>query len=314
MRIDLLGVSVLMQRPMSVVSNMPRIHVQLDETGNVQWRPPLVESSGFRCKEMRPGMHVLYALRSQETLQEVQCTASEPIFFVKATGWLPTETGSGRMESLTARAVALTEKDVEQGVALFINSRESLHEFAREYIPKCDPTFLQSLDEVSLQHPLSSFANVLLQDMFSPSLPPMLEKLALEKGWLKILTHELDFLAEKSVKQGNAQGIFLSEAETALLKKAREILVGDLASPPDMTALSRRVGMNHYKFKKGFKQLFGHPPMTYLRNQRMEEARRLLRDSRKTVTQAALEVGYSNPSAFSAKFTEYFGHNPKRYK
>jgi len=143
----------------------------------------------------------------------------------------------------------------------------------------------------------------------------MLERLALEKGWLQLMTLELEYFAENwSRATDDKPGLFLSKADMEVLEKARAILFDAYAAPPDVKTLSRRVGMNHFKLKKGFKQLFGFPPMAYVRNRRMEVARELLVGGTMSVTQVAMEVGYSNPSSFTARFTERFGQNPKDFK
>jgi AraC-like DNA-binding protein len=44
----------------------------------------------------------------------------------------------------------------------------------------------------------------------------------------------------------------------------------------------------------------------------MEEAARLLRDRRHSVTEIAMRVGYANPSKFAAAFRKHFGVPPSR--
>jgi AraC-like DNA-binding protein len=46
------------------------------------------------------------------------------------------------------------------------------------------------------------------------------------------------------------------------------------------------------------------------RQQRMEEAHRLLRAGRHNVTEVAARVGYENPSKFAAAFRKHFGVRP----
>ncbi len=74
--------------------------------------------------------------------------------------------------------------------------------------------------------------------------------------------------------------------------------------------LSRRVNLNDFKLKKGFRQVFGTSVFGYLRQVRMEQARMLLEQARMNVTQVALNVGYANPSHFAAAFKGQFGINP----
>jgi AraC family transcriptional regulator, transcriptional activator of the genes for pyochelin and ferripyochelin receptors len=47
-------------------------------------------------------------------------------------------------------------------------------------------------------------------------------------------------------------------------------------APPSLLELSRQIGLNDYKLKLGFKQLFGNTVFGYVWEQRMQQARFLL--------------------------------------
>jgi AraC-like DNA-binding protein len=94
---------------------------------------------------------------------------------------------------------------------------------------------------------------------------------------------------------------------------ARDILVDKMDEPPSLLALARQVGLNDFKLKVGFRQVFGATAFGYLHDQRMERARQLLEERRFNVTEVACTVGYANPSHFSAAFKRKFGVNPSAY-
>ncbi len=96
------------------------------------------------------------------------------------------------------------------------------------------------------------------------------------------------------------------------IDKAKSILETRLESPPDLESLATEVGMSLSKFKQVFPLVCGMPPYSYLRLVRMERAMHLLRDQGRSVTEAALEVGYSNMSHFSKSFTEHYGIKPSQ--
>ena len=110
----------------------------------------------------------------------------------------------------------------------------------------------------------------------------------------------------------------LSHLETASIKvtereklfQAKEILSSNLDSPPSLTELSRQIGLNTFKLKKDFKELFGVPVFKYLQNERMTAAHDLIRHKRATVPEAAWHVGYDSLSSFSNAFTKKFGFRP----
>lgn len=94
--------------------------------------------------------------------------------------------------------------------------------------------------------------------------------------------------------------------------KAKSILEANMENPPDLESLSSQVGMSLSKLKQVFPMACGMPPYAYLRLLRMEKAMRLLRNEGRSVTETALEVGYSNLSHFSKTFVEHFGIKPSQ--
>lgn len=130
---------------------------------------------------------------------------------------------------------------------------------------------------------------------------------------LQILENEIHILIRPGEKK-QVNRLLLKKTECKRLEQSREILTRDLENPPDIKTLSRLVGLNENKLKTGFRQLFGEPPMTFLRRYRMKTAKQLIESKGFSVTRAALCVGYSNPSAFSARFLKHYGYSPGQIK
>jgi len=59
-----------------------------------------------------------------------------------------------------------------------------------------------------------------------------------------------------------------------------------------------QAGLSKFHFQRLFKRATGVSPSRYHINLRMNVARRLLRETKKSVVDIALEVGYANPSHF----------------
>lgn len=94
---------------------------------------------------------------------------------------------------------------------------------------------------------------------------------------------------------------------------AKDMLLDNLADPPSLHELARRVGSNKTTLNQGFRQVFGTSAFEFLRIQRLERARELLENKRMNVTQTALEVGYEHPKNFTRAFKSHFGINPKEF-
>jgi AraC family transcriptional regulator len=97
------------------------------------------------------------------------------------------------------------------------------------------------------------------------------------------------------------------------VQKVLAILKENLAEPPSLEELGRRVGCSHFYLSRIFTQEVGKTISVTLRDLRIERAASLLRDGRRNVTEAALEVGYSSLSHFSSAFREVIGCCPGLY-
>lgn len=85
------------------------------------------------------------------------------------------------------------------------------------------------------------------------------------------------------------------------------LLKQNLAEPPSLEVLGKKIGCSHFYLTRIFSAQFGKTITQYLRQLRMDKAAELLRSGEHNVTEVALEVGYSSLSHFSAAFHETFG-------
>ncbi len=102
----------------------------------------------------------------------------------------------------------------------------------------------------------------------------------------------------------------LRPGEIGKIYQAREALLCDIQHPPSLTSLARIAGLNEYKLKTGFKEVFGNTVFGYLKDHRLTLARQLLEGGGKTATEVAYETGYSTLQHFSNEFKRKFGISP----
>jgi AraC family transcriptional regulator len=100
----------------------------------------------------------------------------------------------------------------------------------------------------------------------------------------------------------------------AVLRRAKEFLQAELTRNPGLTELAAAVGMNVHHFSRLFKRSTGLAPHQYLGNIRLERAKRLLAEGRAQIIEIAYELGYANPSHFSAFFRKRTGHSPTEFR
>lgn len=104
-----------------------------------------------------------------------------------------------------------------------------------------------------------------------------------------------------------------NEESAAKIKKAKNIIIKNLADAPTLTDLSKMVGLNTKALKEGFKELYGKPVFTYLFHYRMEEARKMLEAGTHNISEVAPLVGYSSASHFITAFKRKYGVTPKQF-
>jgi AraC-like DNA-binding protein len=91
------------------------------------------------------------------------------------------------------------------------------------------------------------------------------------------------------------------------------LLQQNLAEPPSLEELGRKIGCSHFYLSRIFSAQTGKTITQYLRQLRMERAAELLKSREYNVTEVSLEVGYGSLSHFSAAFHETFGCCPGLY-
>lgn len=105
----------------------------------------------------------------------------------------------------------------------------------------------------------------------------------------------------------------VDEQNVQKIRKAKEIIIANMAEPPSLQELSNEIGLNLKKLKEGFKQIYGDTVYSFLFDYKMEHARKLLETNQYNVNEVGAQVGYSTASHFIAAFKKKFGTTPKRY-
>ena len=184
------------------------------------------------------------------------------------------------------------------------DSNEVLKRFADNML-KAEPTVI-SPDSLII-HPELFKA---LQDIIQCRYTGRLKKIYLLSKSLEILVIQADAFnratfPSKSILRGNA--------DRERIIAARDYLCQNYSLPPSLIELARIVGINEYKLKKGFKEVFNTTVFGYLSDFRLEQARHQLHGE-KSITEIAYELGYSSPQHFSFAFRKKFGVSPKAVK
>lgn len=98
------------------------------------------------------------------------------------------------------------------------------------------------------------------------------------------------------------------------LKTAIEYIQDNLQSELSLDGIAGTVGLSPYYFAHTFKATTGIPPYQYVRQSRVERAKKLLRDSSLSIVEIAYEAGFGNQSHMTTVFRKTLQVTPNAYR
>jgi AraC-like DNA-binding protein len=173
------------------------------------------------------------------------------------------------------------------------------------------PVLNQKTDHYYDKKTISYAAKMAIVQMLGCPFQGITRKIYLESKALELVALQMDALIfnHDSVRDANPS----QRVETDRIYEARKIILDCYRSPPSLGELSRKVGLNEFKLKKGFLRVFGNTVFGCLYDYRMELARQHIEEGKKSVKEIAYSVGYKSTSRFSDAFKRKFGARPTRY-
>ncbi|RUR72212.1 helix-turn-helix transcriptional regulator [Chlorogloeopsis fritschii PCC 9212] len=139
----------------------------------------------------------------------------------------------------------------------------------------------------------------------------LMKRMYLESQAMELITLYFQQFQEQEIHDRSFPARKLRDVDR--IYQAKDILLSNLENPPSLIELAREVGLNEFKLKRGFRQVFGTSAFKYLHDYRLEKARQLLALGEMKVEEVALRVGFDSRSYFASAFRKKFGLNPKQY-
>jgi AraC-like DNA-binding protein len=81
----------------------------------------------------------------------------------------------------------------------------------------------------------------------------------------------------------------------------------------DVEMLTKDVGISRAQLHRKMKEITGISTSKFIRNLRLEQAARLIKERKINITQVAYSVGFNNQTHFSTVFKKHFGMTPTEY-
>lgn len=105
----------------------------------------------------------------------------------------------------------------------------------------------------------------------------------------------------------------LAGVQDPRVRKAAHYIEQRIESPPSLQSIARYVGIGDRQLERAFQTALGESPMAFYRRMRLEYGRWLLESGQRSITQVALDCGYSDGAHFSREFRSRYGMPPKAF-
>ena len=100
----------------------------------------------------------------------------------------------------------------------------------------------------------------------------------------------------------------------ALMERIMKCINENLQDPDfNVERLTEKVGISRAQLHRKMKEITGISAGDFIRNLRLEQAARLIKEKKINVTQVAYAVGFNNQTHFSTIFKKHFGMTPTEY-
>jgi AraC family transcriptional regulator len=98
------------------------------------------------------------------------------------------------------------------------------------------------------------------------------------------------------------------------LRQITDWMAQNIAEEFNLDRLAAQAGLSKFYFNRLFKKAMGVSPSRHLITLRIDEAKRLLRETKRSVVDVGLDVGYAGPSHFAQIFRKETGLSPSDYR
>ena len=133
------------------------------------------------------------------------------------------------------------------------------------------------------------------------------------KNLLEILL--IGIMRNESDKNGSGE-IFLIKGvnRSEITNKIISVLQKNVKNRLSVTDVCKEINYNKSYAFKIFKADTGLPIMAYFNRLKSEYAKKLLRETDKTITEIACELSFDSPNYFSKTFGKHIGYTPSKYR
>jgi AraC family transcriptional regulator len=122
------------------------------------------------------------------------------------------------------------------------------------------------------------------------------------------------YVAEKYTDVGSAKPNFRGGLPVRQLRKVEDYVHERLADDISLDSLAELAELSPFHFSRVFKQTTGMSPLQFVTRERITRAQQLIRETKRSLIEIGLEVGYKNPSHFAQVFRRVVGVTPTEFR
>jgi len=160
-----------------------------------------------------------------------------------------------------------------------------------------------------LNLPITFGMHQCIREIMQMRLDNGLKKLFIQSKCIELLT-----LQAQAFEQASGKGVRVCKTtyDRERIYFARDYLIDHAVSPPSLMELAKIAGLNEFKLKKGFKEMFNTSVFNYLSDFRLNKARNELMSGAMPIKEVAEQLGYCSVQHFTREFKKKFGVSPGR--
>lgn len=132
--------------------------------------------------------------------------------------------------------------------------------------------------------------------------------------YLKIKVVELLYYLIASSFKEDTQKQYYTRFQIKTVKKIKKYLEENYTEKFTIQSIADQFDINITALRNCFKDIYGKPIYKWHKEYRLQVAKKLLENTNLPIIEIALQVGYDNPSKFSAAFSKQFHITPLQYR
>ncbi len=199
------------------------------------------------------------------------------------------------------------------GIEIFIMRRalkdKELLSFFKIDIEQLLYTYLQGSDTTVIVENMNLFKNTISDIMM------LYENRIVDLNLLRLHTfYILRMLTAGAVEFRCGYEGALSRSQVNMAKRAEQILTSDLMNRETIADIAGEMGISATSLKNYFRAVYGQNISEYLKEKRIDQAKKLLAETNLSVLDIANRVGFESQSKFTAMFHAAIGLTPTEFR